>query len=260
MTPVAVGMSVATVERWTRQGDVRFVKTAAATWDRGLDAEAARLRWLATTPLADRVAAVVSFEDGEVQRLETTAVAGVDVAALAVRAGVSTWKERHPPGDPAVGTRLADAFGRALRQLHDGLDPSACPFDMLLDVRLDAAARRVAEGGVDADDFEPEHADRTPAQLLDRLQRTRPADEDLVVTHGDWCFPNVLFDDERPGWWGMVDLGGLGVACRWNDLGIGSRTTMHNVGAEAVPAFFEGYGVEPDQERVDYYVLLDELQ
>jgi aminoglycoside phosphotransferase len=162
-----------------------------------------------------------------------------------------------------VAAALARRYGAALRELHDRLDPATCPFDGRLDVRLDAAARRVAEGLVHAADFEPEHAERTPAEVLDLLRRTRPADEDdLVVTHGDWCFPNVLFDDDgdRPAWWGMVDLAGLGVACRWYDLGIGSRSTAHNLGEAAVPAFFEGYGIEPDDERVEYSVLLDELQ
>ena len=229
------------------------MKTGPPTWDRGLDAEAARLRWLATTALADRVPAVVESEAG---RLVTTAVPGEDLAARAVRLGVSTWAGTEVPV-ATVARELAFAFGRALRELHDGLDPATCPFDERLDVRLEAAARRVADGEVDPDEFEPEYEGRTPGELLEQLQRTRPSDEDLVVTHGDWCFPNVLFDGDR---WGMVDLAGLGAACRWYDLGIGSRTTMHNVGAEAVSAFFEGYGIEPDQERLDYYVLLDELQ
>jgi aminoglycoside 3'-phosphotransferase-2 len=149
-------------------------------------------------------------------------------------------------------------MGAALRELHDGLDPAACPFDERLDRKLAACARRIEEGAIDIDDFEPEYAGRSPQSLLDELRATRPPEEDLVVTHGDWCWPNVVFGED--GRWGMVDVGALGVACRWYDLGIGCRSTRHNAGEDAVAEFLAGYGVEADDERVRYYVLLDELQ
>ena len=237
---VTVGLSGAVVERW---GD-RFLKAAPPTWDRGLDGEADRLRWLAGTPLADVAGQVLAFEAGPpLDRLLTTAVAGADLT-----------RAELPPDV------LARRFGSHLRELHDGLPVASCPFDLRLDVRLRELERRVAEGGVDADDFEPEHQGRSPHDVLDELVRTRPASEDLVVTHGDWCFPNVLVDGDR---WGMCDLAGLGVACRWYDLGIGARSTAHNVGADLVPEFFAGYGLaaaDVDQARLRYYVLVDELQ
>jgi kanamycin kinase len=223
--PIRSGKSGATVERWTRPG--------------------ARDRYA-----FERDAA------GRMERLVTTAVAGIDAATLAGYDHEADERDTGVSSDEAAA--LARRFGAALRELHDALDPQACPFDGRLDGRLAAAARRVAEGDVDDDDFEPENDGRTPAELLDRLLRTRPDGEDLVVAHGDWCYPNVLFDGGDR--WGMIDLAGLGVSCRWNDLGIGARSTSHNLGDEAVPAFFAGYGVEPDRERVDYYVLLDELQ
>ena len=247
-----IALSGASIERWTKPGAVdRYRKSAPPTWDRGLDAEAAGLRWLATTPLARRVATVLAHELDDaagVEHLVTTAVPGRDAAGLA----------EDLEDDDAGHEALARAFGAALRRLHEALDPTACPFDRRLDARLAAAERRVAEGRVDAADFEPEHAGHTPEELLERLKATRPDTEDLVVTHGDWCFPNVLFDDE--GDWSMVDLADLGVACRWYDLGIGARSTSHNLGAGAVDAFFDGYGIEPAADRVRYYVLLDELQ
>lgn len=248
-----VGLSGATVERLRRPGEPdRYLKSSAPTWDLGLDAEAARLRWLSTTPMAGRVATVIAHDvDAEagLEQLLTTAVPGADGVVLAEAASAAGEAERNA---------LAGRFGRALRDLHDGLDAGGCPFDARLDVRLAAAARRIGEGRVDAADFEPEHAGRTPAALLDELHATRPADEDLVVVHGDWCYPNVVFEGEDR--WGMVDLAGLGVSCRWHDLGIGARTTSHNLGEAAIPAFFAGYGIEPDEDRVRYYILLDELQ
>ncbi|MDQ3106877.1 MAG: aminoglycoside 3'-phosphotransferase [Actinomycetota bacterium] len=242
--PITVGLSGAEVVRW---GDRFVVKSAASTWDRGLDAEAERLRWLATTPLASTVASVVAFEaEPPVERLVTAALPGGDLTVLQAQ-GV----------EPRL---LARRFGRHLRQLHDTLDPASCPFPAPLETRLAAAGRRVAEGAVDTDDFEPVFAGRAAEDLLAELHDTRPDTEDLVVAHGDWCFPNVLLDGDA---WSMCDLAGLGVSCRWYDLAIAARSTEHNVGAAVVADFWAGYGLAPedvDHDRARWYLLLDELQ
>ena len=232
---VGDGMSTARTFRLRRAGEAdRFLKEQDSTWDRGLDAEAARLEWLATTPLATRAPEVVAFE------------AGPPCDRLITRAMPGTW-----PGPPF-------AFGRALRELHDTLSVDDCPFDLRLDVRLEHIARRVREGGVDEDEFEEEYADLSPEEILDRLRDERPRSEDLVVTHGDWCYPNVLFDGDNS--WSMIDLAGLGVACRWYDLGIGVRSTWHNHGPDAHHEFLAGYGIEADDDLIRYYILVDELQ
>ena len=56
---------------------------------------------------------------------------------------------------------------------------------------------------------------RVPEELLEELLRTRPAGEDLVFTHGDYCLPNVLIDGQRLG--GFIDMGRAGVADQAGD-------------------------------------------
>ena len=237
-----VGRSGASVVRLERDGVVSYLKEQRATGDRDLACERRRLVWLASAHPHVAAPRVVAFDDGPEQRLLTTAVPGRSFLDL-----VGT----------AAAAEIAGRFGAALRVVHD-LPVASCPFDETLDVKLAAAERRVEDHRVDMDDFEPSNAGRTPHDVLAELVATRPPEDDLVVTHGDWCFPNVLLDDAgRPG---VIDLPALGVACRWYDLGIGCRTTWHNVGPDAVPAFLEGYGIEPDDARIRYYILLDELQ
>jgi kanamycin kinase len=62
---------------------------------------------------------------------------------------------------------------------------------------------------------------------LSLLERLRPATEDPVVRHGDYCLPNVLLDDHGRAS-GYVDLGDLGVADRWWDLAVGSWSLTWN--------------------------------
>jgi aminoglycoside 3'-phosphotransferase II len=245
---VSGGMSGARVARLVTPGQPdRILKEAPVTSDGGVDAEVARLRWLATTSLSERVPRVVSFASGPpIDRLVMTALPG---------ASATDWE-----GDEVD---LATLFGRALRDVHVTLDPDACPFDARLACRIPMLERAVAEGLVDDTQFEAEHLGRTANDVLEQVLRERPGSEDIVVTHGDWTLDNVIVDDD--GSWGFIDVGGLGLACRWYDLAIGARSIRHELDERgradsAVDAFFDAYGVEPNDELMRYYVLVDELQ
>lgn len=126
----------------------------------------------------------------------------------------------------------ARACGEALRLLHDTLVVAECPFSWQVPDRIaEAAARGVT----------------VPAEL-----RTSPSIDRLVVCHGDPCVPNTLLDEEgSPA--GFVDLAALGVADRWADLAVGSMSLEWNYGPGFEHLYFEGYGIEPDAGRIDYY-------
>ncbi|MDD4797871.1 MAG: aminoglycoside 3'-phosphotransferase, partial [Eubacteriales bacterium] len=109
----------------------------------------------------------------------------------------------------AQPAQLALQLGWALRRLHT-LPIAGCPLTRTLDTALELAARRVEQNLVDVDDWEDENSGRTPAQVLAQLYAQRPADEDLVFTHGDYCLPNVFLDGQ--GLTGFLDLGRCGVA------------------------------------------------
>jgi kanamycin kinase len=146
------------------------------------------------------------------------------------------------PGGSAVDPVWADRpaatareLGAGLRALHDALPVDECPFSW-------SAAGRVA---------------RLDPSVRDRVASTPPVDR-LVVCHGDACVPNTLLDDDGR-WAAHVDLDSLGVADRWADLAVASASLGWNFGDGYEAAFFEGYGVEPDGERIAYYRLLWDL-
>ena len=104
----------------------------------------------------------------------------------------------------------------------------------------------------------------SPAELLEWLEANKPPFEP-VLTHGDFCLPNLFLDN-----WeltGFLDLGRSGVGDRWTDIAILWRTLRDNFGGhygEAVPGFhpdalFDALGIEKDEERLRYYLLIDEL-
>lgn len=110
--------------------------------------------------------------------------------------------------------RLATAVGRGLRAFHDAIPVDECPF------------------------WFP-GADQDP-------------DADLVVCHGDYCYPNVFLEDGPSGQstvTGYLDLGAVAVADRWLDLAIALRSLNLNHGPGFEDAYLAGYGMPIDEAK-----------
>src|SRR5690606_28812758 len=98
------------------------------------------------------------------------------------------------------------------------------------------------------------HAGLTPEQVYDKLLLERPADEDPVVTHGDFTPANVLasYSGEAI----FVDLGELGVADRYMDL---AGALLH-LSEPAAADFLAAYGLdEVDDAKLAYCQSLRSL-
>ena len=88
---------------------------------------------------------------------------------------------------------------------------------------------------------------------------------DPVFAHGDFCLPNVFFEDGKVS--GFIDLGDAGIADRWYDIALGYRSLKHNVDGHYGKVYegvdpdelFTKLGLEPNWEKIRYYILLDEL-
>lgn len=155
---------------------------------------------------------------------------------------------------------IVDTVATLVRELH-ALPVAGCPFDMSLRVTLPWAHRAATEGLVDLDDLDPEHAGWSERQLLAKLQATAIPPEDLVVCHGDLCLDNVLVDPDTLALTGVLDVGRLGVADRWRDLAILLRTFREPGWDDATHTgrALRRYGTSVDDERLRFYLLLDEF-
>jgi kanamycin kinase len=154
--------------------------------------------------------------------------------------------------DPSA---LVPGLARGLRRWHDSLPVAECPFDFTNDTAIAHVRRRLADGLFDHDyDWHEEFRHYSGAEAVARLEELRPADEDLVVCHGDYCFPNVLVEDGEVT--GYLDVGELGVADRWWDIAVGAWSSVWNLGPGYEELFYSSYGVEPDPRRIEFYRLL----
>jgi kanamycin kinase/aminoglycoside 3'-phosphotransferase-2 len=200
----------------------------------------------------------------ELERLQWLAGRGVvpDVLAFAQNDTHDFLVTRALPGDNAVNVArdripaLIDLMAEAFRTLHaKSLD--TCPFDATADTLIAQAAMRLDAGSVDTDDFDLERRGRDPHELFAELLTLRPRTEDLVFTHGDLCLPNVILDGPRVT--GYVDVGRAGIADRWRDIALCTRSVAGNWGPEWADAFIRAYGAGYDERALEFYRLLDEF-
>ena len=160
-------------------------------------------------------------------------------------------------------TLLADA----LKMLWS-IDISDCPKTFDLAAELEEARYRVEHNLVNMDRVEPETFGeggfKDPEELLQWLYDHQP-EPDPVFAHGDFCLPNVFFEDGKVS--GFIDLGDAGIADRWYDIALGYRSLKHNVDGTYGKVYegvdpdelFVKLGIKPDWDKIRYYILLDEL-
>lgn len=83
-----------------------------------------------------------------------------------------------------------------------------------------------------------------------------------VVTHGDYCAPNVFIDPETLRFTGILDLGHLGLGDPYVDVALMMNSLSGDLnpqygGPPAARLFAETYGADPDDPRVKLYIELD---
>lgn len=163
---------------------------------------------------------------------------------------------------------LLEMLASGLKMLWE-VDVRDCPCTRDLDAILKEARIRVENNLVDTEDAEPttfgEGSFNNPNHLLEWLENHRPSFEP-VLSHGDYCLPNIFLENGQIK--GFIDLGKTGVSDKWNDIALCYRSLMHNFdgtyGGKVYENFspdllFEKLGIEPDWEKIKWYLLLDEL-
>lgn len=240
---VVIGESGAQVYcLWDAQGPISFLKIGPRTGPTTLADDAARLAWLAGRLPVPQVLAY--YEVAHSCYLLTSVIPGVDSATLAGQADTDI-------------AQLVRRLAVGLRQIH-AVPANDCPFDYRLPRAIERVWQRIEQGPLDTNAFGRRWRGRAIDDLVAELLATMPADEDLVLTHGDYCLPNILLDGDRVS--GFVDLGRAGVGDRYRDLALARRSLIRNCGPAWVPLFFAEYGLShPDEAKLTFYELLDEF-
>ena len=220
------------------RGENLYLKTAPHI-DSELAEERQRLEWLKGKLSAPEVRLFVQTDERDYLLISEIEGAG---------AHEDLWKEDVP--------RAIELLAKGVRLIHS-LPVADCPLDETLAAKIERARRRMELGLVDESDFDDERQGRTATDLFRELIATKPASEDLVFTHGDYCLPNVVFKDWRLS--GFIDWSRAGVADRYQDIALLARSVEFNFGAEWRAFLFDCLEIQPDDEKIRFYQLLDEF-
>lgn len=145
-------------------------------------------------------------------------------------------------------------------QIFHALPMGGCPNEVDIDKMIQHAKERLEQGLINDENFDVRWRHKSPYELFEDVKRLMPKKVDKVVTHGDYCLPNVLINNCELS--GFVDLGSAGINDRYYDLAAVSWSISYNFGAKWVPFFFENYGInydEIDRERILFYQMLNEF-
>jgi aminoglycoside 3'-phosphotransferase-2 len=244
---IQLGESGAAVYRCSAEGEpTHYLKAAPLAISLRLDGEAERTRWLkhhgVPVPTVHEYGCIEGTE-----YLLVEEVTGFDAAD-------QRWTPHLPSVIPALGTALATLHRTSIDD---------CPFDQRIASQLAAARVRIRTGQVDEDDFDESRLGRSATELFADVLTTVPEQEDLVLTHGDYCLPNVVLRHAGPNTVelaGLIDCARAGIADRHQDLALAMRSITYNFGDRWVPAFLSAYGLpEPDAKKVAFFTLLDEF-
>lgn len=204
----------------------RYLKTDPRVADRRLADERDRMAWLqGRLPVPEVLGYALA---GGKEWLVTSAIPGLSACDEAL----------DMPRRNVVRT-----MARELRRIHS-LPTEGCPFVRRLADKIAEAADAVA--GRDAESRE---------RFAAFLARPRPA-EDLVLVHGDYCEPNIMFDGGAVS--GFIDLGFAGVSDRYSDFCQAHYTLNRNGDGALEGFFFAEYGLPAvDEDKLDYYCKLE---
>lgn len=167
--------------------------------------------------------------------------------------------------NPSIQTKLLSS---GLEMLWN-IDISECPINWTLENKLAQASYNIKNGLVDLENVEPdtfgENGFQDPTALLQWLYENQP-EEELVLSHGDYCLPNIFGIEDKIT--GYIDLGRTGIADKWCDIALCYRSLSHNYTGKYNQKQYVGYddlllfkmlNIEPDWKKIRYYILLDEL-
>lgn len=178
-------------------------------------------------------------------------------------------------GEMSCSNNMMENPKRLVKILAEGLQMlwnvkiETSPYNNSIDRKLKLAEFRVYNNLCNTDDAEPEtygvNGFKSPEDLLLWLKNNKPTEE-LVFSHGDFCLPNIIIKDNKIN--GFVDLGRSGVADKYQDIALCYRSFKHNFdrtfGGKLHKEFdemllFNELNIVPDWDKINYYILLDEL-
>jgi aminoglycoside phosphotransferase len=150
---------------------------------------------------------------------------------------------------PAYVAHMANAI-----KLVQSVDISDCAFDSRIATRLSELKWLIDNNLASLDDWEDTTRFSDPYALYQWLCDHKPS-EALTFSHGDITANFFVHGFD----YFFYDWGRAGVADKWMDIAFCVKTIREFEDKGYEDRFFERLNIEPDYEKIDYFILLDEM-
>jgi aminoglycoside phosphotransferase len=154
--------------------------------------------------------------------------------------------------NPELLVRLA---ANGIKMLQS-IDLRTCNFDSTIDNKLMKARESIDRGLANSIGESIYTKGMTTVEEVYEYLVTHKTTEELVFTHGDYCFNNYFTNGVEIT--GYIDMGKAGYGDKYQDIALCVRE-LSIYDSKYVDMLFEFLEIEPDYEKIKYYILLDEL-
>jgi len=144
-------------------------------------------------------------------------------------------------------------------KILESVDISGCPIINNIDIKLAIAKHNMEMNLIKPENMEKETKNKfkTIEAVYKYLVENKP-EEQLCFSHGDLSLPNIFYKDDEIS--GFLDLGDAGIADYWYDIAILVKSIRRNYeDVKYEKMLFDCLNVEPDYNKIEYYILLTEL-
>lgn len=145
--------------------------------------------------------------------------------------------------------KLCDIFAERLAILHQ-IEPVDCPIKNHNQNYLQLACDNYASGNYDKSQFPDSFGYKSEAEAIEVINNNKHLLKTDTLLHGDYCLPNIIFDDWK--FSGFIDLGDGGVGDKHIDIFWGIWTLFYNLKTfDYTKRFMEVYG----KDKIDQDTL-----
>lgn len=167
------------------------------------------------------------------------------------------------PGQPIhklkhLGTdRIVKLLAKALKDFHN-TDKNGAFYTNILERDLDLIGKYLKQDLINRDKFITNNQGKSPEEIFKYLNSNKNLFDNNVLTHGDYCLPNVIVNNDK---YGFIDLGDCGVGDKYKDFSSMEVSIKRNLGEEWIECFYESYdqNLQIDREKIMYYQLIDQF-
>lgn len=237
LSEISIGCSDSQVIKIEKNNETFFIKMACSGT---LTKEYVGLKWLYGKTKVPKIVLYEKTMDTEF--LMTEAIKGEMVC--------SDYYLKHPEeGIPII----VEAFKEIYK-----IDITNCPINVSLDYKLELAKHNIDNNLIREENVSPDVLKKFGSirNIYEFLEKNR-FEEELVFSHGDLSLPNIFAYNNK--FSGFIDVGECGIADKWFDIAIVTKSIIRNYGEKYLKDFYDQLGIIPNQEKIDYYNLLMEL-